>query len=1068
MKTKKLSKQILSLFVLAVISFCLAFAVMPSNLVRASEQSSTPTYSTFTAIDGASVRMGMGTDEDPFGIRFTTTISATDYQSIIEAYPGQEVTFGTIIGRNVTDMDDFKANGTKVESSVWDEKYNPGKASNEYRYNLVIMNLQDENLNTPYTALGYYAVDSEVKGYAENAVTRTPLQVLTVEMTNTAEDLEDVENLEKNQENLLAMIDTAMASAEFKFTNSELTVGCYQEVTPELTVNGAKVTPILTVEDNGVAEVTANGTIKGLKGGSVTVTATILSATGSNYTATATVEVTKGEVKPVVNADGTLALNTNGEETTVSVNGTAVDGTYSADTLNIVDYILDNNTITAETDFTISVSSAGLEGSVTHKFIPVNNSNFKTQLKTANADNKSTRHYFLTENITLETAHFDSTWAGYRSALGSIHAHLDGRGYTIAYDINTDSWTSNTIFAGISRFPDMTWQNIYFDMDLTYTNGNIQSLFSQGYKNSEEYPNNGILNCWFDISLNPVDKLGTGKNLDAQIFACSAGRYENNVFDIKVAGKNTAYVASAAGALPKPNFENNIVITNIDNYQFTTTANQAKTIEHNYLYSDMKTMLNGGNHKTMGNTVFSDYKTVDTTDAPVYNYSTFDTNVWSFDKENGIIKLCGREVYNKTLALAIGEDGILTFDTKGESAKVYATVAGQEETLVTESALKSYDIGAYASAQGWATEQGTVVTIRVESTNYSGSTTHTFKKLNANAQVDIDGIVTFDTKGETATVYVDNVAVDGAENGFDLTAYAFANGLNTDKTYTVKVESSSYAGETTKTYKALNNENFKSTISSATAEDIGIYHFLTEDIALTTANDATVEKTEGSYSGKFVFDTDFATLDGRGYEISWAFSMGAWSIGGISYNHCGYWKNIAFNVSGSNGNFNTSVFIYKMQKDSDLSGSLINCYIKATLTGHAGGTYLFGDKVNDGTIKNCVFDISCPQDVTIIKRMFNPSTVIDSVLITSGSVTTVTRSDQAPVTFDAYANHSDFANGINGTKYSCGSGHIGALTGVANGTTESPVKVYTNWDSVWNISASGITLCGQAVYTPAQ
>ena len=163
-----------------------------------------------------------------------------------------------------------------------------------------------------------------------------------------------------------------------------------------------------------------------------------------------------------------------------------------------------------------------------------------------------------------------------------------------------------------------------------------------------------------------------------------------------------------------------------------------------------------------------------------------------------------------------------------------------------------------------STEQGTVVTIRVESTNYSGSTTHTFKKLNANAQVGIDGIVTFDTKGETATVYVDNVAVDGAENGFDLTAYAFANGLNADKTYTVKVDSANYTGEVTKTYKALNNENFKSTISSATAEDIGIYHFLTEDIALTTANDATVEKTEGSYSGKFVFDTVFATLDGRG------------------------------------------------------------------------------------------------------------------------------------------------------------------------------------------------------------
>ena len=360
MKTRNFSKQILGLFVMAIVSFCLAFAFIPSNLARANEENSTPSYSSFTAVDGASVRMCMGTEEDPFGIRFSTKISATDYQAIVTAY-GENVTFGTIIGRNVTDMENFKANGTKIERTVWDEKYNPEGTSTEYRYKLVIMNLKDENLNTPYTALGYFAVNGEVKGYAVNAVTRTPLQVATIEMANTAADLEDVENLEPNQENLLEMIDKAMVGAEFKFAQATYTLGCTEEVEPELTVNGAKVKAVLSAQDNGVIEITKDGKIKGVKGGSATVTATILSATGENYAATATVTVTKGEVTPVVNADGTLALNTNGEETTVKVNGTAIDKTYSANTLNIVDYILDNNTITAESEYVIAVESTPAE-----------------------------------------------------------------------------------------------------------------------------------------------------------------------------------------------------------------------------------------------------------------------------------------------------------------------------------------------------------------------------------------------------------------------------------------------------------------------------------------------------------------------------------------------------------------------------------------------------------------------------------------------------------------------------------------------------------------------------------
>jgi len=76
-----------------------------------------------------------------------------------------------------------------------------------------------------------------------------------------------------------------------------------------------------------------------------------------------------------------------------------------------------------------------------------------------------------------------------------------------------------------------------------------------------------------------------------------------------------------------------------------------------------------------------------------------------------------------------------------------------------------------------------------------------------------------------------------------------------------------------------------------------------------------------------------------------------------------------------------------------------------------------------------------------------------------------------------YISISDFINGVSGTKVSWDGIPDGwfnvkytdtKISKVAFGTSETPAYAYTNWDSVWNISASGITLCGQTVYTPAQ
>ena len=180
--TKSLSKQILALIVLSLLSFCVAFTFSVKGTAKA--EVGTPTLTSFKALDGASIRT-----TDPLGIRFTAEISKDEYYELLDSYEGRSVTLGMVVGRNVTDINDLKQNGIKVQRSLWAPDDNPENPNATiYRYNVAIHGLKDTSSNAEYTALGYYAVDGEIVEYASTSIMRTPLQIATAHIAKYGVD----------------------------------------------------------------------------------------------------------------------------------------------------------------------------------------------------------------------------------------------------------------------------------------------------------------------------------------------------------------------------------------------------------------------------------------------------------------------------------------------------------------------------------------------------------------------------------------------------------------------------------------------------------------------------------------------------------------------------------------------------------------------------------------------------------------------------------------------------------------------------------------------------------------
>ena len=89
---KKSTKRIMLSTLLGAFALCSTLSI--TNLASASANAVTiDTVSSFEMMDGASVRLDA---EDP-GIRFSATMSVSEYQGLVETYGEENVQFGTFI-----------------------------------------------------------------------------------------------------------------------------------------------------------------------------------------------------------------------------------------------------------------------------------------------------------------------------------------------------------------------------------------------------------------------------------------------------------------------------------------------------------------------------------------------------------------------------------------------------------------------------------------------------------------------------------------------------------------------------------------------------------------------------------------------------------------------------------------------------------------------------------------------------------------------------------------------------------------------------------------------------------
>ena len=288
MKKKKLLTLILSLFLMCSV-VCGTLFLVPNT--KAEEDDNPEWLSSFTMLAGAEVRTA-----EPNGIRFTTEISATEYNAImakVDSGEYQSVEFGTLICPNEYAEDgaiksDTNTHVIKIAKDSWDVEYNPTRQTDVYQYNGDLLGLTTADMVREYQALGYCTITpaqgEAVTYYAtvenEGDNVRSPLYVASYNVMHYGNE----------DDYLLAMIDSAMEGKTLALSQTGASLFCKEELNFPIvaTVDGVEVGVCYTVEDPSIASYT-NGKLIGLNAGSTNIVATL---TGAEGTFTAKVPVT--------------------------------------------------------------------------------------------------------------------------------------------------------------------------------------------------------------------------------------------------------------------------------------------------------------------------------------------------------------------------------------------------------------------------------------------------------------------------------------------------------------------------------------------------------------------------------------------------------------------------------------------------------------------------------------------------------------------------------------------------------------------------------------------------------
>ena len=786
--------------------------------------------------------------------------------------------------------------------------------------------------------------------------------------------------------------------------------------------------------------------------------------------------VTKNTATPLVKADGTLALGTNGQETTISIDGAPISATQTADTFNVVDYILDEAAPAASQKYVISVSSEGYEGSVEHTLIPVNNANFKTTLKTATKDNMETRTYFLTEDVALTTADFSKSHnnMNWYSVFTNNYSNLDGRGHEISYVIVDESafTFSDPNLGGIALGRHATWQNIYFDINIENATGG--ALVSDNWATiMSDNPDAAIINCYFDIDI------AAANTSNFSLFGASTGLIKNNVFNVSAPAGITVYFAENGVAKTTPNFVNNVLIYDKASYQMFPGVYGNKTASGNVRYATMDAFIVGGNYYNIGNDNYSNTTFIEV-ESPVYNY-----NGWDVDATEKTIKLDGKVVYGTAdkAALAVTlEENVLSFANNGELYDIFVTVDTNKQLIVENLYGSSYDLSTYLEEQGTALV-GKTVTFTVESRGYTGSVDKTFEKIDAQMAIDNSGILTFNSGNQPVTLKINDAPVENVTSPYNLASYVYEQNITQTTTYNVVIESDICTGEISHQFIPLTDSNFKTELQKRVlngGDGLGTLAYLTENITLdwnsgTDYGDFTnnfSDTRKAVVGASHVVYKTYANLDGRGYKITVNINNtdGEKYIGGIAKAIVGTWRNINFDFNVTAVGATAGYLV-----GSFADGGLVNCFARINSSAETA-LYLVAEA---GNMNNVVVH-SVGTSTSPFYFCNHLKTLSDIILIDddAADVTTIGDSSGVNIGFTSYVRETYIYSKTatqSALEVFLAGGACKSATKVTDNNQMKDIKIaddvggnkVSDWDNVWAFDATAgtVKLCGTTVAT---
>ena len=251
--------------VLATVLCCSALAAV-GTIAASADTVGTVDASSFAMVRGASVRIGDGTTENPYGIRFTATMDTTAYANLekLEETAGVSVNYGMIIlpydklPANSSNLKDVffgaSSNFCFEESGHLDtcEKYHVKEvktaelntASEDYPNKAVLKgsltNVLNENRTRPFVGVGYIEHDDNgtktyvIADYDDDDI-QNNVSSMTYVAQKAVEDTEEDAPTDDEKKTLTASYITPYANKKAKYTVNEYILNDAGEVVSQNT-----------------------------------------------------------------------------------------------------------------------------------------------------------------------------------------------------------------------------------------------------------------------------------------------------------------------------------------------------------------------------------------------------------------------------------------------------------------------------------------------------------------------------------------------------------------------------------------------------------------------------------------------------------------------------------------------------------------------------------------------------------------------------------------------------------------------------------------------------------------